>query len=140
MKSRAVFLCLLIALLAAPEEFVPLALAQSSGGEVVVAQNNSPGGFFRRLFGGNRRRQQIPQRPPIQLFPDFGAVEPPVVLQPRRQRRAKTATTQPKVAAPIAKAEDAKRALVLGDFMANALAKGLTDTYRDNPNVVVIDA
>jgi hypothetical protein len=137
MKSRAAFLCLLIALLAAPEEFIPVALAQSPGGEVVVAQNDGPGGFFRRLF--NRRRQPQPQRAPFQLFPDFDAVAPPVI-QPRRERKSRTAVAKPKEAAAVKKAENAKRALVLGDFMGNALAKGLTDAYRDNPNVVVIDA
>ena len=35
---------------------------------------------------------------------------------------------------------NAKRALVIGDFMAAALAKGLADAYRENANVVVIDA
>ena len=38
------------------------------------------------------------------------------------------------------KAEDAKRAMVVGDFMAGALAKGLAEAYAENPNVVVIDA
>jgi hypothetical protein len=134
MKPRAALFCLLVALLAAPEGFAPIAHAQAAGGEIVIAQNNGPGGFFRRLF----RRQQQPQRQPLQLFPDFDAVSPPVV-QPR-QRKPRATAAQPKETPAIQKAETAKRALVLGDFMANALAKGLTDTYRDNANVVVIDA
>lgn len=135
--KRAALLCLLIALIAAPEEgFVAVSHAQDTSREIVVAQNNGPGGFFRRLFGN--RRQQIPQRQPFQLFPRFDDQAPPV--QQPRQRKPRVANAQPKEPPPAQKAENAKRALVLGDFMANALAKGLTDTYRDNPNVVVVDA
>ena len=119
----------------------PLAYAQSSG-EIVVAQNNNgPGGFFRRLFGGNRRqqqRQQPQQRRDLQLFPGFE--EPAQPRRERRERRARTAEPQPREVAAVEKAANAKRALVIGDFMATALAKGLAETYRENPNVVVIDA
>src|SRR5258707_11861049 len=137
MKRTAALLCLLLTLLVAPERFVPVALAQTSGGEIVVAQNG-PGSFFRRLFGGNRRQQQAPQRGPFQLFPDFETLPPPV--EAPRQRKPRVADAQPKEPAPVQKADNAKRALVFGDFMANALAKGLTDAYRDNANAVVIDA
>jgi uncharacterized protein len=120
----------------------PLAYAQSSG-EIVIAQNNNgPGGFFRRLFGGNRRRQQrqeLPQqRRDFQIFP--GLEEPAPPRRERRERRARTAEPQPREVAAVEKAENAKRTLVIGDFMATALAKGLAETYRENANVVVIDA
>lgn len=135
MKRPATILCLFLALAAlAPDELAPPVFAQNSSGEIVVAQNG-PGGFFRRLFG--RRRQEQPQRSPFQIFPDFDNPAPPPV-QPRQRKR--TVTAQPKENPAVQKADNAKRALVLGDFMANALAKGLTDTYRDNANVVVIDA
>jgi hypothetical protein len=44
------------------------------------------------------------------------------------------------VVAAVEKAENAKRILVVGDFMAGALAKGLTETFAENANVLVIDA
>lgn len=120
---------------------IPPAQAQTSG-EIVLAQNNSgPGGFFRRLFGGNRRQQQ--QQPPrapegFRLFPGFE--EPAQPRRERRERRARIAEPQPREVAAVEKAANAKRALVIGDFMATALAKGLAETYRENANVVVIDA
>jgi hypothetical protein len=42
--------------------------------------------------------------------------------------------------AAVEKAPDAKRVLVIGDFMARALAKGLAEAFVEDPNVVVIDA
>ena len=139
MRRLRVIFGILLGLALAAEAIPQDALAQSSG-NIVVAQNNSgPGGFFRRLFGGNRRQQQQQrqQRGPFKLFPDFDAPEPQV--QPRRQRKARTAKPQPREQPPVEKAADAKRALVIGDFMANALAKGLTDAYLQNPNIVVVD-
>jgi len=63
-------------------------------------------------------------------------VRPP----PRRERKARPAAPKPREVAAVEKAPDAKRALVIGDFMAGALAKGLADAYRENAKVVVIDA
>jgi hypothetical protein len=142
MKALRVILVILLVLAAGADTFVPAASAQSAGGEVVVAQNDGPGGFFRRLFRSNRRQQEPRQ---FQLFPEFGAPEaPPPIRQqrPKQQKKARAATSapaQPKEPPPVEKAADAKRALVIGDFMAGALAKGLTDAFRDNPNATVID-
>ena len=111
------------------------------GGEIVVAQNNyGPGGFFRRLFGGNRRQQQrAAARSPSSSFPASRS-RSRRCAKPRRERRARTAAPQPREVAAVEKAPNAKRALVIGDFMAGALAKGLAEAYRENANVVVIDA
>jgi hypothetical protein len=141
-RAVAAILAVAIGAMLAGDIVAPLAYAQSSG-EIVVAQNNhGPGGFFRRLFGGNRRRQQrqeLPQpRRDFQIFP--GLEEPEQQRPERRERRARTAAPQPREVAAVEKAENAKRALVVGDFMATALAKGLAETYRENANVVVIDA
>jgi hypothetical protein len=135
---RAIF-CILVGLSLAALDIPQQAFAQAAGGNIVVAQEKSgPGGFFRRLFGGQRRQQQQrQQRGPFKLFPDFDAPEPQA--QPRRERKARTAAPQPREPPAVEKAADAKRALVIGDFMANALAKGLTDAYRQNANVVVVD-
>jgi hypothetical protein len=139
----AIFAIALAAMLSG-DVVVPLAYAQSSGGEIVVAQNNNgPGGFFRRLFGGNRWRrqpQQLPQqRRDFQIFPGLEE-EPAQPRRQRRERRARPAEPQPREVAAVEKAENAKRALVIGDFMATALAKGLAEAYRENANVVVVDA
>lgn len=59
----------------------------------------------------------------------------------REQRRtappAETAPAKPTVV--VVKNENAGKILVVGDFMASALAKGLERQYADNSNVVVID-
>jgi uncharacterized protein len=101
-------------------------------GQIVVAQNNNRPGFFRRLFGGFRDIAPPPAFKSQPLFPGFDSA-------PKRRARAPAAPTPREVAA-VEKAADAKRAMVVGDFMASGLAKGLAEAYRDNPNVVVIDA
>jgi len=139
MKRLTAIFCIFLSLSLAADELASQASAQSSG-EIVVAQDNGPGGFFRRLFGG-RRQQRPPPRAPFKLFPDFEQPErAPARQQPRRQRKARAVAPQPREPAAVEKAADAKRALVVGDFMAGAMAKGLTDAYRHNANIVVIDA
>ncbi len=61
-------------------------------------------------------------------------------MRPQRQRRSRSAAPRPQAIAAVEKAEDAKRVLVVGDFLATALAKGLSAAYRENPNALVIDA
>lgn len=88
----------------------------------------------------------------------FGRKREPVAVQPRsapremrrrvyRQRKpaAKQKIRQPAPAAApqppshqVQKAEDAKRVLVIGDFVGSAMAEGLTHAYADNPNVLII--
>jgi hypothetical protein len=139
MRRLAALVCLTFALLLVALDFVPETLAQSSRREIIVAQNSGPGGFFRKLFG--RRKQQAQPRKPFQLFPDFDANERAAKPPPkRRERKARPAAPQPREVAAVEKAPDAKRALVIGDFMAGALAKGLADAYRENAKIVVIDA
>jgi hypothetical protein len=60
--------------------------------------------------------------------------------QPQRKRRERRpAAPIPREVVAVEKAENAKRVLVLGDFMAGALSKGLTEAYTENPNIMVID-
>ncbi len=105
-------------------------------GPVVLAQNNNKPGFFQRLFGGKRNFTPPPRQ---ELFPGFERLVPP--KEPRRERRVRASPQPtPREIAAVEKAENAKRVMVVGDFMAGALAKGLAEAYRENPNVVVIDA
>jgi uncharacterized protein len=138
--TRAGFLLSLgLSALIAIGTLAPEAHAQSSSGEIVVAQNNDGfGNFFRNLFR-DRRRQQPPQQD-FDFFPQFEQEEPQPQATPRRERRNRPAAPRPQEIAAVEKAEDAKRAMVIGDFMAGALAKGLAEAYRENPNIVVIDA
>ena len=77
--------------------------------------------------------------------PNGGGQAVPGQQRPRTQakKRARSATPRPPPEpepAVVEKTPDAERVLVIGDFMANSLAKGLTETYADNPGVAVSDA
>lgn len=135
MRQTAKALGLSLAVLLAAGPATTIALAQSSGPEIVVAQDNrGVGGFFRRLFR-QREFQPVPREPQYRI-------ERPRQQQRtnRRVRRNRTTAPRPAEIAAVEKAEDAKRVLVVGDFVARALAKGLAAAYRENPNALVIDA
>ena len=113
----------------------PPAPSFAQDGQIVVAQNNNNRpGFFRRFFGGLREiAPPAPTFTPQQLFPGFENAPP-------RRRQRTQAAPAPRAVAAVEKAENAKRAMVIGDFMGAALGKGLAEAYQENPNVVVIDA
>jgi len=64
----------------------------------------------------------------------------PAKAKPRKQRRSRPAAEAPREVAAVEKAKDAKPVLVVGDFLAGAMAKGLTEAFAQNANVVVVDA
>ena len=102
---------------------------QTATPEIVVAQNNNGvGGFFRRLF-----------RPREAPAPQLREVTPSQPAPTRRQRANRPAPS-PRAIAAVEKSEDASRVLVVGDFLARALAKGLALAYEENPDALVIDA
>lgn len=77
----------------------------------------------------------------------FQRREPPRqdrVTPPAKQKRpAATTRRAPQPAAPppepaIVKSENAKRVLVVGDFVASGLADGLTAAYGQNPDIVIV--
>lgn len=72
--------------------------------------------IFDIIFG--RKKQVEPAYPP-----------PPPPVKKKRVIRAP---------APQQKAADAKRILVLGDFVGNAVADGLNQLYAENTNVVIL--
>ena len=104
------------------------ASAEPGDQPIMLAQaEQKPRGFnpFRFLLRPFRRaKPQEPQQVPERASPRQGAA-----AQPRPKRARKPA--EPVVVA-VEKAADAKRVLIVGDFMATALAKGLTDAYAQN--------
>jgi hypothetical protein len=133
MHRCAALLSLVLGALVAVAALTSDARAEPPRPEIVLAQND---GFniFRFLF-----------RPPREVAPPWAppVLEPrktPQAARPRRERRARTAAPTPREIAAVEKADNAKRVLVIGDFMAGALAKGLAEAYSQDPNVVVIDA
>ena len=58
----------------------------------------------------------------------------------KRVLRSRDAATVAEPAAPVEKSENAKIALVVGDFLAHALAEGLEEAFADLPGVRVVKA
>lgn len=136
---------------------------------LVQDQGEERPSIFRFLFGGGRDpepppvrvqpspmpEQQVRPRKPRQ--PRVQRQQPPPEIakprpvrppaQPQRQvvvpRRAAPSPPPPppppREPPPVQKAADAKRVLVIGDFMAGALVKGLTEDYSQDPSIQVID-
>lgn len=82
------------------------------------------GGILRFLFP-RQEKQERPTAPPIQQ------------KKPPAQRRAAAPTPPPPP--EVEKAEDARRILVIGDFLAGSLADGLATAYAEDANMLVLD-
>ncbi len=100
--------------------FVGIAHAQE-------VRERSGGGILRFLFQRRDRQDRVaPQQ------------------APRREsapvRRSQSAPAAPPPPPAIEKAEDAKRVLVIGDFMAGGLAGGLSEAFAEEAGVLVVDA
>ena len=104
------------------------------------AKAQARGGFFERLFGGDR---EVP--PPPGVIPNG-----PRAVQPQQggraapaQRKKPTAMAPAEPAYPVAdiapKANDARKVLVIGDFVAGGLAWGLDQAFADDPAMAIID-
>ena len=113
------------------------AVEYSEQAPIVLAQSNE-GGLFRSLFGKRRnvkrgndvRKEKTRKRK--------------TTKKKRRRKKKKSLTagvsTANKPPAVVQKKTDAQSVLVVGDFMANALAKGLVDALAANPNIQVVNA
>lgn len=86
------------------------------------------GGFFQMLFGPRFGQ------PPQQRQPGFGGPQPQQGQAPRRP-------AEPPMPAVVIspKDADAKKVLVVGDFVAGGLAWGLEQTYADEPKLIAVD-
>ncbi|SHG36809.1 hypothetical protein SAMN02745157_4134 [Kaistia soli DSM 19436] len=114
--------------------FLAVAIAVPMGD--AIAQ--SRGGFFERLFGGDR---EVP--PPPGVIPNAPRAGQPGRAAPvQRKKQAATAAAAEPVY-PVADIEpketDARRVLVIGDFVAGGLAWGLDQAFADNPKLAVLD-
>jgi hypothetical protein len=149
MNCAARLLCAALGGFIAAGTVAPDVRAQSLQPGIVLAQAERPG-IFRFLFKNRRKREAAPQQR-IQILPTLReAPRQEPKAKARKQRQAekprKKRSKRPAVAAApreiqaVEKAADAKRVLVIGDFMAGALAKGLAESFAENPNIVVIDA
>ncbi|MEM1378452.1 MAG: DUF459 domain-containing protein [Pseudomonadota bacterium] len=93
-------------------------------------------GFFELLFQRNRRQPET--RAPLRATPQ------PRVVQPRQNQQRRAAPQRQRAAAPpppepsVEKAENARRILIVGDFVADGMGQGLEDAFADSENVLVI--
>lgn len=106
-------------------------------GRFEVAQlSESP--FFQRLFGLEPRRQELPLREPrIIKVPKGGASKD--ASRPS-QGAAKKAKPKKPAVVQNPKAPDARVVLVVGDRLADYLAKGLDVAFADMPTVAIENA
>jgi uncharacterized protein len=121
-----------------------LALALAMAGSVVVGsmypaaaqeqERSSGGGLLRLLFGSSESRtREAPQ-----------ATQPaqraqPRAAQPRRsQARSQGVPAARQAVAAVEKSEDARKVLVVGDFVAGGLGEGLETAYGENADVVIV--
>ncbi|MEO1702703.1 MAG: DUF459 domain-containing protein [Pseudomonadota bacterium] len=125
--QKYLYVVLLGALIVAVETFTPV--AEITFGNVAYAQDRPERkkGLFELLFQRKENRQPATQTPRAQ--------------QPRatRQRRAAPASapSAPAVAA-VEKSENARRVLVVGDFVADGMGQGLEAAFADVENVVIV--
>jgi hypothetical protein len=131
--------CFVLAVLIAglPAGWSSMAFGQAADTPIILAQSESikrqQPGLFRFLFGGNRRGD---------------AARANRKAEPGKNRRKSVTTTRrrkssasaPKAVVAVEKAADAQRVIVVGDFMAKALAKGLGEAFAENAGIIVIDA
>ena len=114
-----------------------MALAQGAQAPIVLAQTDASErrqpGLFQFLFGGNRRTKAKP--PTREAVPGKKRRK-----SAKTKRRRKAVARAPKAVVAVEKAPDAKRVIVVGDFMAKALAKGLGEAFAENAGIVVVDA
>lgn len=87
------------------------------------------------LFGGFRRRPRAELRPQMQQRPQVRRAQ-------TRSDKPKARTKAPQVAAPVApvvveKLADARKVLVVGDFVASGIGDGLTEAFLQMPGVTI---
>ncbi|MEQ8401922.1 MAG: DUF459 domain-containing protein [Roseitalea porphyridii] len=106
-----------------------------SGVSQARAQERQPG-LLELLFRRNRgdREPAAKQQRPRQAAPRQAAPRRTAPSQPRSS--VASAPVAPREPA-VEKAENAVKVLVVGDFVADGLARGLVDAFADSPNVVV---
>ena len=119
MRALCVALTLALTSVATDGGMISMAHAQEAG-------ERRGGGILRFLFPRRQEKQERPAAPTVQK------------KRPPAQRRAAAPPVPPPPPA-VEKAENARRILVIGDFLAGSLADGLANAYSENANMLVLD-
>ena len=118
MRALCVALALALTSVATDGGMISTAHAQEAG-------ERRGGGILRFLFPRKEKRER-PAAPTVQK------------KRPPAQRRAAAPPVPPPPPA-VEKAENARRILVIGDFIAGSLADGLATAYDENANMLVLN-
>ena len=82
-------------------------------------------GFFERLFGKKKKR--------LKKVPETAKK----IRKKKRVKKRKTKSKARKATAALPKIDDANRIVVIGDSTAEAISKGLVQSYKRTPSVVI---
>lgn len=89
-------------------------------------------------------QERVERKSFLQLLFGGGETSKPAAPQPSRSSRVNRATPSPRSVAPpqepiVEKLENARKILVVGDFLANRTADGLSTAFAHAPGVVIVD-
>lgn len=127
----AAIICLAIVVSFGVPSGAPLAV---SGAHAQERQQG--GGLLRFLFQRNDPAPQVREAPQRQQVQPRRQQQ----TQPARQRSsASSGSAAPAAAAAVAKADDARKVLVIGDFVAGGLAEGLEAAFQTDASVLIVD-
>ena len=92
--------------------------------------------FFERLFGVPKRVEQRQPRPKVTVRPNQKKPKRAKVAVQAGNRTAPSIEVEQKA---VEKLVDARKVLVVGDFMAGGVAEGLETAFADLPGVLVVN-
>ena len=120
----AVAFCLAIMVTIGAPPGAPFAVSQAQAQE-----QRQGGGLLRFLFQRNQPAPQVYEAPQRQ----------PQRTQPRRQQQSQPSRERAPAAASVAKADDARKVLIVGDFVAGGLAEGLETAFEADASVLIVN-
>ncbi|MBW8284502.1 MAG: DUF459 domain-containing protein [Rhizobium sp.] len=94
----------------------------------MAQQTRQPRNLIELFFGG--REQRYPEPPPPRK------AKPPRSVK-KQTKSVTSITTAPEPPPPAPKIDNARKVLVVGDFVADGLATGLTEAFAASPGVVI---
>ena len=125
--GKSFFVALLAIVFIGLEVATPISFLPESGVAFAQEKRERKKGFFELLFQRNNQPRASTPAPSAQ----------PRRTAPAVRRSAAPAAPQPVVSA-VEKSENARRVLIVGDFVADGMAKGLEEAFADVQNVVIV--
>ncbi|MEM7302690.1 MAG: SGNH family hydrolase [Pseudomonadota bacterium] len=124
---RLIVLFLMVVAFALPFPETFSAFETSAYAQQIKRAKKRKRSFLERLFGGNQAKsKRVTRRKKTRR------------KSRRKSRRRSTARASRTIVPAVEKLETAKTVLVVGDFFAGGLAKGLVEAYAKSPNVRIV--